>query len=97
MRTDAKTALQTWLTEKIDGMLFDALTENPSSDRVVFAGSATDEAALTAADKFNTDIIGKAKSIATTDQLPKLVTLTQSEYDALTTKDENTYYFIKEA
>ena len=37
------------------------------------------------------------KSIATTDQLPKLVTLTQSEYDALTTKDENTYYFIKEA
>ena len=37
------------------------------------------------------------KKIATDDQLPKLVTLTQSEYDALTTKDENTYYFIKEA
>lgn len=72
MRTDAKTALQTWLTEKIDGMLFDALTENPSSDRVVFAGSATDEAALTAADKFNTDIIGKAKRIATTDPNAKI-------------------------
>ena len=49
------------------------------------------------------------KSIATTDQLPSsealeklnslpnFVTLTQSEYDALTTKDQNTYYFIKEA
>ena len=34
---------------------------------------------------------------ATKSELPKLVTLTQSEYDALTTKDENTYYFIKEA
>ena len=49
------------------------------------------------------------KKIATADQLPSsaditklqslpnFVTLTQSEYDALTTKDENTYYFIKEA
>ena len=37
------------------------------------------------------------KSIATTDQLPKLVTLTQSEYDALETKDANTVYLIKEA
>ena len=34
---------------------------------------------------------------ATKSELPKLVTLTQSEYDALETKDENTYYFIKEA
>ena len=34
---------------------------------------------------------------ATKSELPKLVTLTQSEYDALTTKDQNTYYFIKEA
>lgn len=49
------------------------------------------------------------KKIATTDQLPSsaditklqslpnFVTLTQAEYDALTTKDQNTYYFIKEA
>lgn len=28
--------------------------------------------------------------------IPKLVTLTQAEYDALSTKDANTYYFIKE-
>lgn len=33
---------------------------------------------------------------ATKDELPKLVTLTQAEYDELPTKDENTYYFIKE-
>ena len=34
---------------------------------------------------------------ATKSELPKLVTLTKAEYDALGTKDENTYYFIKEA
>ena len=34
---------------------------------------------------------------ATKSELPKLVTLTKAEYDALATKDENTYYFIKEA
>lgn len=28
--------------------------------------------------------------------VPKMVTLTQAEYDALATKDSNTYYFIKE-
>lgn len=34
---------------------------------------------------------------ATKSEIPKLVTLTKAEYDALGTKDENTYYFIKEA
>lgn len=29
-------------------------------------------------------------------KIPTIVTLTQAEYDALPTKDENTYYFIKE-
>ena len=36
------------------------------------------------------------KSYAKVTDIPKLVTLTQSEYDALSTKDSNTYYFIKE-
>ena len=35
-------------------------------------------------------------NVATVNDVPKLVTLTQAEYDALTTKDSNTYYFIKE-
>lgn len=33
---------------------------------------------------------------ATKSEIPKLVTLTQAEYDELQDKDENTYYFIKE-
>lgn len=34
--------------------------------------------------------------LALKSDIPNLVTLTQAEYDALSTKDSNTYYFIKE-
>ena len=34
---------------------------------------------------------------ATKSEIPKLVDLTKAEYDALETKDDNTYYYIKEA
>lgn len=36
------------------------------------------------------------KSYAKASEVPKIVCLTKSEYDALTTKDSSTYYFIKE-
>jgi hypothetical protein len=36
------------------------------------------------------------KTVAFTEDLPKIVPLTQSEYDALPTKDETTIYIIKE-
>ena len=39
---------------------------------------------------------GCGTTYARTSDIPKLVTMTQSEYDALATKDANTYYFIKE-
>lgn len=35
-------------------------------------------------------------TIAKVDDIPKLVTMTQAEYDKLASKDPNTYYFIKE-
>lgn len=38
----------------------------------------------------------EGKGYALSSEVPTFVTLTQSEYDALTTKDSNTYYFIKE-
>lgn len=37
-----------------------------------------------------------SSNITANISVPKMVTLTQAEYDALTTKDSNTYYFIKE-
>lgn len=36
------------------------------------------------------------KAYAKTADVPKMVTLTQAEYDGLANKDSNTYYFIKE-
>jgi hypothetical protein len=37
-----------------------------------------------------------SSNITANISVPKMVTLTQAEYDALATKDSNTYYFIKE-
>ena len=68
MRQDAKNALSEWLATTIDKMIFKKLTTDPSADRVVYAGSATSEATIGVADVFNTDIIGKAKRIATADE-----------------------------
>lgn len=42
--------------------------ELPSEDRVIYAGSATSASAITAADKFDTSIIGKAKRKARADE-----------------------------
>lgn len=38
----------------------------------------------------------KSKTVAFTDDIPKIIPLTQSEYDSLPTKDETTIYIIKE-
>lgn len=67
LRTDAKAALSTWLTEKIDGEIFSALTKSPTAGRIVYAGSNKAEGTIAAADTFTTAIIGKAKRLATTD------------------------------
>jgi N4-gp56 family major capsid protein len=64
MRTDAKAALSTWASEKIDNMLFSALSASPTTGRIVYAGSNTAENTIAATDVFSTDIIGKAKRIA---------------------------------
>lgn len=40
----------------------------PSTDRVVFGGSATAESGITTSDKFSADLIGKAKRLATMNE-----------------------------
>ncbi|MGL6015884.1 MAG: N4-gp56 family major capsid protein [Selenomonadaceae bacterium] len=72
LRTDAKAALQNWLTELIDGMFFTALSANPTAGRKVFAGSNTAEATIAEADKFTAALIGKAKRIAQMDPTSKI-------------------------
>lgn len=43
--------------------------EPPTKDRMLFAGSATSEASITAADTFSADLIGKARRMAQADEL----------------------------
>lgn len=43
--------------------------EAPTADRKLYAGSATSEASITAADTFNADLIGKARRMAQVDEL----------------------------
>lgn len=43
--------------------------EAPTADRMLFAGTATSEGAITAADIFNTYLIGKARCMAQADEL----------------------------
>ena len=43
--------------------------EPPTADRMLFAGSATSEASITAADTFSADLIGKARRMAQADEL----------------------------
>lgn len=68
MRKDAKTNLAGWLSEHIDDQIFKALRTNPTADRVLYAGSAASDAAITASDVFKADMIGIAKRIATADR-----------------------------
>lgn len=61
LRKHAKEGLATWLREAIDKAIFKALTASPTSQRVVFAGSATAENSISTADMFTADLIGVAK------------------------------------
>lgn len=64
MRQDARDGLSEWLANLIDDMIFTALTTNPTSDRIIYGGTATAESGITVADKFDTDTIGRAKRMA---------------------------------
>lgn len=48
--------------------IFPFTLDAPTDDRILYAGSATAENAITASDKFDTSIIGKAKRMARADE-----------------------------
>ena len=68
LRRDAKVALANWLADKIDKTIFKELSTDPTSDRIVYGGSATSEANIGASDTFSTALIGRAKRIALADE-----------------------------
>lgn len=69
MRNDAKEALSDWLSKKIDTMCFEALSTDPTADRVVYANtSINNRDGLTGSDSFSADLIGVAKRKATENE-----------------------------
>ena len=72
LRTDAKAALQNWMTELIDGKFFTAFSANPTAGRIVYAGTNTAENTIADTDKFTAKLIGKAKRIAQMDTNSKI-------------------------
>ena len=82
MRQDAKTALSDWLSTTIDKRIFDVLSTDPTSDRVVYGGTAANADAITAADTFDTKLIGKAKrlAMANEDTMVKPVRINGADY-----------------
>lgn len=72
LKQKAKDALSVWLQEYTEKKIFSKLTNSPTSDRVVYAGTAKTEATLAATDKFTADLIGKARRIAIADKYAKI-------------------------
>ena len=68
MRRDAREGLADWLATYIDKKIFTELSTDPTSDRIVYGGSAISEDSIGASDVFNTSLIGKAKRVALADE-----------------------------
>lgn len=71
LRTSAKNALKKWFSEKMEKMVVAALLTTPDTDHVIYAGSATSVATVTANDKFSADLISAAARKAKT-AVPKI-------------------------
>jgi len=82
MRSDAKRTLAAWLAKKIDLMIFSALSTTPTSDRVLYAGTATSDNTITASDTFTAAMIGKAKrlAMANEDTMIKPITIDGADH-----------------
>lgn len=61
LRNAAKESLKVWLAEKIEKDIFSALTANPTTNRVLYAGSRKAENQITAGDKFSAEMISAAR------------------------------------
>ena len=75
----------------------DGVDGKDGSNATVTAGNGLTKSGSTIS--INTSVVATQsdlKSYAKPSDIPKVVTLSESEYNSLSTKDSNTYYFIKE-
>ena len=61
LRAAAKESLKVWLAEKNERDTFKALTDNPTANRVIYAGGRKAENQITAGDKFSAEMISAAR------------------------------------
>lgn len=61
LREAAKESLKVWLAEKIEKDIIAALTAAPTANRLIYAGTRTEEVQITASDKFSADMISAAR------------------------------------
>jgi N4-gp56 family major capsid protein len=60
IRNTAKTLLADWLAQKLETMIVDALSNSPSSGRVLYGGDATSDDTIDSNDVFSTNLIERA-------------------------------------
>lgn len=82
---DGQVTFESLTDEQIDSIR--GADGKDGSDATVVAGTGLTKSG---------NIISVDNTIARAKDIPKLVTLTQSEYDSLSVKDPDAYYFIKE-
>lgn len=82
---DGQVTFESLTDEQIDSIR--GADGKDGSDATVVAGTGLTKSGNT---------ISVDNTIARAKDIPKLVTLTQAEYDSLSVKDPNTYYYIKE-
>lgn len=75
LRQAGKDGLAVWLQEYLDNDYFVKMTTSPSTNRVMYAGSATAENQLTDSDKLTCALISKAKRKALMAGVPVAVTI----------------------
>ena len=64
LRTAAKDGLKLWMKEKVESMIVDALTKNPTAEHTIYAGTNTSEATISTTDTMSTALISKAARLA---------------------------------
>lgn len=86
-----KTNLTTLYNECINNL---TLTFNQYKDSLIGYVNSCKDYATSCSDSATTSSNKAAEATEAVESIPKYVSLSKAEYDALTTKDDNTWYFI---
>jgi N4-gp56 family major capsid protein len=87
LREESRSALQDWISEKTDRLLFGAALNSPT--KILYGGSAANTAALTSSDKMSLELLSKIKTGARTGWAR-----TQVPFRPIKVKGQNYYFYL---